>query len=119
MATGRDGGRFLTESSENPPDSDCNNSSGGVESGGEGGMAMCQSNSQSLVSTVCHRGKLLKSLFHLPLTVFEDALEARGIQLLQARIGRAVGGILESQGMRRRDVVRAMAWFDVNKVRTY
>ena len=85
--------------------------------GGEGGEPCCQSSCQSLVSTVCHRGKLLKSLFHLPSAVFEAALEGGSIKLLQARIGRAAGAVLDSHGMQHRHVVRAMAWFDINKVR--
>ena len=91
----------------------------GASSEGSCGLA-----GRSLVSTVCHRGRLLKSLFHLPAPVFEAAAAAPGdgeagctsLVGLHARLWRAVEAVLASHGMQAGSIVRAMAWFDVVKV---
>mmetsp|Transcript_35745 Transcript_35745/g.79546 ORF Transcript_35745/g.79546 Transcript_35745/m.79546 type:complete len:894 (+) Transcript_35745:147-2828(+) len=79
--------------------------SGVAGAGGSG----CSS-SDAMATSVCHEGRLCKTLLHMPLAVFQ----ARGD--LHVRLQRALGCVLASYGMDLSHVVRVMAWYDINKV---
>ncbi|GAX85055.1 hypothetical protein CEUSTIGMA_g12475.t1 [Chlamydomonas eustigma] len=70
---------------------------------------------QSLVSSIFHRNKLLKTLIHLPVAAFVQS-SSSDQSSLQSRLQRAVEGILASHRMQLGHLIRIMAWFDVHKV---